>query len=50
MVLDTKFFEAMSFLAPKCPGCGTELEYGANTSYNQKKGCHACNRCGTELK
>lgn len=45
------FFESVDFLEkPKCPKCGTELEYGINTTYKESKKAHICNGCGTVLK
>jgi len=43
-------FESMEFLEPKCPNCGTVLDYGINTRFDEKLGAHVCLKCNYTLK
>ena len=42
-------YDTEEFLEPKCPKCGTLLDYGENTTYDEKKDAHICNKCKTQL-
>jgi len=46
----TNIFESIDVLEPRCPKCEIKLDYGVNTSYNDKIETHICNECGTVLK
>ncbi len=43
-------FESIDMLEPHCPKCEIKLNYGINTTYNDKLETHMCNGCGTALK
>ncbi|MFH1848864.1 MAG: hypothetical protein ABH879_01625 [archaeon] len=47
---DSNYFESMDYLEPRCPGCNVILDYGVNTSFNDKLDVHVCNKCGKVLK
>ena len=38
-------YDSMDFLEPKCPKCGTLIEYGVSTTFDEKKNTHVCNKC-----
>lgn len=45
------FFESVDYLEkPKCPNCGSDIEYGVTTKYDEKKEVHTCKGCGEELR
>jgi len=49
-VENLNLFESMEFLEPKCPKCGTVLDYGVNTRFDEKLGTHVCLECNCVLK
>ncbi|MBU1205106.1 MAG: hypothetical protein KKE93_04315 [Nanoarchaeota archaeon] len=49
-VENLNLFESMEFLEPKCPKCGTVLDYGVNTRFNEKLKTHVCLKCNHILK
>jgi predicted RNA-binding Zn-ribbon protein involved in translation (DUF1610 family) len=45
------FFESVEYLEkPKCPKCGSDIDYGLTTTYKEKLKAHTCNECGEILK
>jgi len=42
-------FESLNILEPRCPGCEIVLDYGVNTTYDQRKRAHFCNACRKSL-
>ena len=50
MILEKNLFNSVETLEPKCPKCEIIIDYGENTTYNDKKECHVCNECGTKLE
>jgi len=43
-------FNSMEFLEPKCPKCGTKIDYGLTTTWDEKIQAHICNGCGEVLR
>jgi hypothetical protein len=35
---------------PKCPNCGSKIDYGVTTEYSDELECHICLSCGQVLK
>ncbi|MFC1728600.1 hypothetical protein ACFLZ7_04005 [Nanoarchaeota archaeon] len=50
MVLDIKFFDSMEHLEPHCESCGTKVDYGTTTQFNEELDSHVCLKCGNALK
>jgi len=50
MGLEIDFFNSIDYLEPKCPKCGIKIDYGVNTTFDDSKEIHLCNKCGSELK
>jgi len=44
------YFETTEYLEPKCPKCGTILDYGVNTEYRDDVMAHVCLMCNHVLK
>ncbi len=40
------FFNSLEFLEPKCPKCGIVIEWDTNTTFDEDKESHVCNKCG----
>ncbi len=47
---ELNFFNSLENLEPKCPKCGTVLNYGVNTRYNDREKAHICVTCGCILR
>jgi hypothetical protein len=47
---ELNLFNSIEFLEPKCPNCGSVLDYGVNTNFDEKKGVHICIKCGCILE
>ncbi len=41
------FFNSIEHLEPKCSKCGTVLDYGVNTRFDDEKCKHVCLNCGS---
>ncbi len=50
MAIIENFFSNLENLEPKCPKCGSILDYGTNTEYDEEKNAHICTKCGCVLK
>lgn len=44
------FFESIEYLEPKCPNCGTKIDWGMSTNYQDKYESHVCNTCNHVFK
>ena len=38
-------FNSMDHLEPRCKNCGSKIDYGTTTSYDDKAEAHRCNEC-----
>ena len=43
------YFQSIEYLEPKCPHCGTKLDYGENTRYVDELGGHICLNCNKKI-
>jgi hypothetical protein len=50
MVLDINFFDSLEHLEPHCGKCGSKVEYGTTTKFQEDAGSHVCLKCGNVLK
>ena len=44
------FFNDFSFIDKKCPGCGSKINYGITTEWNDDFQSHACKNCGSKIE
>jgi DNA-directed RNA polymerase subunit RPC12/RpoP len=42
-------FNSFEHLEPKCPNCGSKIEYGVTTEYSDEANTHLCLSCGHRL-
>ncbi len=47
---ELNFFNSLKYLEPKCSRCSTVLDYGVNTTFNEKKQLHVCVKCGALIR
>ncbi len=43
------YLYSMEVLEPRCPNCGTVIDYGVNTKYDDKLKTHICLNCNKPL-
>ncbi|HLD05961.1 MAG TPA: zinc ribbon domain-containing protein [Candidatus Nanoarchaeia archaeon] len=43
------YFNTLDILEPKCSGCGSKVEYGITTTFDDARETHVCNKCGKAL-
>ena len=43
------FFNSTNYLEPKCPKCGTKVEWGITTRFDDEKETQVCAECGEVL-
>lgn len=39
------FFNSVDYLEPRCRHCGSKIDYGITTEWDDEKGCHLCSKC-----
>jgi len=44
------FFNATSYLDPRCPKCSHHIEYGNTTEWDNKAQAHVCKECHAVLR
>lgn len=44
------FFNSLDHLEPKCPQCGTKVDWGITTEYSDEHECHVCKECSFVFK
>ncbi|MFH1398670.1 MAG: hypothetical protein ABIG95_00995 [Candidatus Woesearchaeota archaeon] len=47
---ESNFFDSLEYLEPKCPECGTVLDWGISTRFDEVKEVHVCAKCGHILQ
>lgn len=47
---ELNLFNSINYLEPKCPKCGTKIDYGVTTRWSDKRQAHICNNCGKVLR
>jgi hypothetical protein len=43
------FFNTVNYLDPKCPSCGTKIDWGVSTEYCDETEGQICKKCGNEI-
>ncbi len=49
MTITVNLFNSVNALEPRCPKCGSLIDYGVTTRFDEEKEVHVCLKCGTEL-
>jgi DNA-directed RNA polymerase subunit RPC12/RpoP len=47
---DLNLFDSINYLEPRCQNCGSKLDLGVNTKYDDKHKTHICLKCKTPIE
>lgn len=48
--MSINFFNSMDHLEPKCENCGSKIDYGVTTTFDEEIEAHRCNKCNCIIK
>lgn len=47
--INMNFFDSVEHLEPRCHGCGSVIDWGTSTRFDEEAESHICLFCGSKL-